>query len=104
LRSKALTNRIDEIEGTSSHEYYDQADQRGSGLHRQNELTIKEPFRVVLDRQGGKTVLDILGLGGSFVPADNGEPEEEKEEKADEINVSTEDAVDSIDDSPRRLV
>jgi hypothetical protein len=39
------------------------------GLHRQSELTVKEPFRVVFDRKGGKSVLEVMGLGESFVPA-----------------------------------
>lgn len=47
-------DRVDEIEG----------------LHRQSELTVKEPFRVSMSREGGRTVLDVIGLGGSFVPAD----------------------------------
>jgi hypothetical protein len=48
-------DRVDEIEG----------------LHRQSELTVKEPFRVSMSREGGRTVLDVIGLGGSFVPADD---------------------------------
>ena len=34
---------------------------------------------MVLDRLGGKTVLDVVGLGGSFIPAesDGGEVTEE---------------------------
>jgi hypothetical protein len=48
-------DRVDEIEG----------------LHRQSELTVKEPFRVSMSREGGRTVLDVVGLGGSFVPADD---------------------------------
>ena len=48
-----------------------------SGLHRQSELTVKEPFRVVLDKTNGKTILDIIGLGGSFVPAEEDDDEEE---------------------------
>lgn len=52
-------DRVDEIEG----------------LHRQSELTVKEPFRVSMSREGGKTVLDVIGLGGSFVPADEDGPE-----------------------------
>jgi len=50
-------DRVDEIEG----------------LHRQSELTVKEPFRVSMSREGGRTVLDVVGLGGSFVPADDDE-------------------------------
>ncbi len=40
-----------------------------TGLHRQNELTIKEPFRVLVGRRKGKTTFDVIGLGGSFVAA-----------------------------------
>lgn len=40
------------------------------GLHRQSELTVKEPFRVILRQKAGQTMLDVLGLGGSFVPAE----------------------------------
>ena len=40
------------------------------GLHRQSELTVKEPFRISVNREAGRTVLDVVGLGGSFVPAD----------------------------------
>jgi len=63
-------DRVDEIEG----------------LHRQSELTVKEPFRVSMSREGGKTVLDVVGLGGSFVPADDDDGDdsaggEEKEVK-----------------------
>lgn len=43
------------------------------GLHRQSELTVKEPFRVVFDRKGGKSVLEVMGLGESFVPAEEEE-------------------------------
>ncbi|RSH88872.1 hypothetical protein EHS25_002534 [Saitozyma podzolica] len=43
------------------------------GLHRQSELTVKEPFRVVFDRKGGKSVLEVVGLGESFVPAEDEE-------------------------------
>lgn len=31
---------------------------------------MKEPFRVTVGKQGGKTILDVVGLGGSFVPAE----------------------------------
>lgn len=48
-------DRVDEIEG----------------LHRQSELTVKEPFRISMSREAGRTVLDVVGLGGSFVPADD---------------------------------
>jgi hypothetical protein len=44
-------------------------------------LTVKEPFRVTMDRIGGKTVLEVIGLGGSFVPA---EEEEEEDEGSDD--------------------
>lgn len=44
------------------------------GLHRQNELTVKEPFRVTFDKRDGKPVWEVVGLGESFVP-------EEKEEE-----------------------
>ncbi|KAK4683814.1 hypothetical protein P7C73_g6405, partial [Tremellales sp. Uapishka_1] len=54
-------DRVDEIEG----------------LHRQSELTVKEPFRVVVDRSGGRTVLEVEGLGGSFVPASNNDGDDE---------------------------
>ncbi|RXK39317.1 hypothetical protein M231_03396 [Tremella mesenterica] len=61
--------RIDEIEG----------------LHRQSELTVKEPFRVVVGKKEGKTVLDVIGLGGSFVSTNEDsenteDPEDPKEE------------------------
>ena len=42
-----------------------------TGLHRQSELTVKEPFRVIMERRGGKTILDVVGLGGSFVAAED---------------------------------
>lgn len=44
-----------------------------AGLHRQSELTVKEPFRISVNREAGRTVLDVVGLGGSFVPADTEE-------------------------------
>lgn len=37
-----------------------------TGLHRQSELTIKEPFRVMFDQRGGKQFLEVVGLGESF--------------------------------------
>ncbi|OXH00438.1 hypothetical protein C369_07248, partial [Cryptococcus neoformans A5-35-17] len=46
------------------------------GLHRQNELTVKEPFRVMFDKRDGKPVWEVIGLGESFVP--EGEDEEEE--------------------------
>lgn len=66
-------DRVDEIEG----------------LHRQSELTVKEPFRVSMSRQGGKTVLDVIGLGGSFVPAedDDGDETEKGDEMVKEVKV-----------------
>ncbi|KAL7421906.1 hypothetical protein Q5752_003678 [Cryptotrichosporon argae] len=47
-------DRIDEIEG----------------LHRQSELTVKEPFRVVFGQLSGRKTVDVIGLGSSFVPAE----------------------------------
>jgi hypothetical protein len=66
-------DRVDEIEG----------------LHRQSELTVKEPFRISLSREAGKTVLDVVGLGGSFVPAeeDGGEDGDEGEKVEKETKV-----------------
>jgi hypothetical protein len=70
-------DRVDEIEG----------------LHRQSELTVKEPFRVSMSREAGRTVLDVVGLGGSFVPADDdagdgdGDANEEKVEAVKEVKV-----------------
>lgn len=46
------------------------------GLHRQSELTIKEPFRISYSEKDGKKVLDVVGLGESFVPAEEDEEEE----------------------------
>ena len=53
---------------------------RFTGLHRQSELTVKEPFRVMVDKNAGRTVIDVIGLGGSFVPAEeeDGEGEDVK--------------------------
>jgi hypothetical protein len=57
-----------------------------TGLHRQSELTVKEPFRVMFSKMGGKTVVDVIGLGGSFVPAEeedegkDGDGDDEAEE------------------------
>ncbi|WWD17146.1 hypothetical protein CI109_101583 [Kwoniella shandongensis] len=53
------------------------------GLHRQNELTIKEPFKVVFGKDQGKSVFEVMGLGESFVPAEEEEEEEEEEEKGE---------------------
>lgn len=71
-------DRVDEIEG----------------LHRQSELTVKEPFRVSMSREGGRTVLDVVGLGGSFVPADDdedgdaaGSKDGDVEEKVKEVKI-----------------
>jgi hypothetical protein len=44
-----------------------------AGLHRQSELTIKEPFRVMFDQQG--KYLEVIGLGESFQAV---EPEAEE--------------------------
>ncbi|WWC89167.1 uncharacterized protein L201_004085 [Kwoniella dendrophila CBS 6074] len=46
------------------------------GLHRQSELTIKEPFKVTFDKIDGKGVWEVIGLGDSFVPATEDEEEE----------------------------
>ncbi|OCF32981.1 hypothetical protein I317_04303 [Kwoniella heveanensis CBS 569] len=46
------------------------------GLHRQSELTVKEPFRVTFDKKDGKAVWEVIGLGESFVPASEDEEEE----------------------------
>ncbi|ODO06441.1 hypothetical protein L198_01673 [Cryptococcus wingfieldii CBS 7118] len=46
------------------------------GLHRQNELTVKEPFRVMFDKRDGKPVWEVIGLGESFVPEGDDEEEE----------------------------
>ncbi|WVQ82082.1 hypothetical protein IAT38_004210 [Cryptococcus sp. DSM 104549] len=46
------------------------------GLHRQNELTIKEPFKVMFDKRDGKPVWEVVGLGESFVPQEVDEEEE----------------------------
>lgn len=62
-------DRVDEIEG----------------LHRQSELTVKEPFRVSMSRMGGRTVLDVVGLGGSFVPADDDDDGDANEQGAEEV-------------------
>jgi hypothetical protein len=70
-------DRVDEIEG----------------LHRQSELTVKEPFRVSMSREAGRTVLDVVGLGGSFVPADDhaedgdGDTNEDKGDDTKEVKV-----------------
>ncbi|OCF61028.1 hypothetical protein L486_00672 [Kwoniella mangroviensis CBS 10435] len=46
------------------------------GLHRQSELTVKEPFKVTFDKIDGKAVWEVVGLGDSFVPASENEEEE----------------------------
>jgi hypothetical protein len=46
------------------------------GLHRQSELTIKEPFQIVFGEKDGKKVLDVVGLGESFVAAEKDDEEE----------------------------
>ncbi|WVQ67251.1 uncharacterized protein L199_005446 [Kwoniella botswanensis] len=46
------------------------------GLHRQSELTVKEPFKVTFDKVDGKAVWEVVGLGDSFVPASEDEEEE----------------------------
>nr|XP_019003167.1 uncharacterized protein I203_04204 [Kwoniella mangroviensis CBS 8507]OCF66628.1 hypothetical protein I203_04204 [Kwoniella mangroviensis CBS 8507] len=46
------------------------------GLHRQSELTVKEPFKVTFDKIDGKAVWEVVGLGDSFVPASENEKEE----------------------------
>ena len=66
------------------------------GLHRQSELTVKEPFRITLGRENGKTILDVVGLGGSFVPA-----EEEDEDKDGETAESTDESPASVQDDVR---
>jgi hypothetical protein len=56
-------DRIDEIEG----------------LDRQSELTVKEPFRVVIfDHAGMTPVIEVQGLGASFA-----NPEEGKGDRGD---------------------
>ncbi|WRT66519.1 uncharacterized protein IL334_003478 [Kwoniella shivajii] len=45
------------------------------GLHRQSELTIKEPFKVTFDKSNGKAVWEVIGLGDSFVPTTEVEEE-----------------------------
>lgn len=82
-------DRVDQIEGESSKStaglVFDSAEVDHIylqtlmlllGLHRQSELTVKEPFRIVYGERDGKKVLDVMGLGESFVPAE--EDEEEK--------------------------
>ncbi|ORY32864.1 hypothetical protein BCR39DRAFT_557421 [Naematelia encephala] len=46
------------------------------GLHRQNELTVKEPFKITLGEEAGRTVLEVIGLGDSFVPTETSDQEE----------------------------
>lgn len=47
------------------------------GLHRQSELTVKEPFRITRSVDDlGQLVLDVVGLGESFVPAEDDEDDD----------------------------
>ncbi|WVW84094.1 hypothetical protein I302_106123 [Kwoniella bestiolae CBS 10118] len=48
------------------------------GLHRQSELTVKEPFKVTFDKIDGKGVWEVVGLGDSFVPASEDDDEEDR--------------------------
>jgi hypothetical protein len=50
-----------------------------AGLHRQSELTVKEPFRVTFGQGSKRQVFEVEGLGGSFVPAEPAEVEAEVE-------------------------
>ncbi|CAK9781101.1 hypothetical protein CC85DRAFT_282535 [Cutaneotrichosporon oleaginosum] len=70
-------DRVDEIEG----------------LHRQSELTVKEPLRATFGHtEDGRVTVDVVGLGGSFVPAeedddgddggDDGDKDTGKEDKS----------------------
>ncbi|BEI93296.1 uncharacterized protein CcaverHIS019_0509240 [Cutaneotrichosporon cavernicola] len=55
-------DRVDEIEG----------------LHRQSELTVKEPLRATFGRtEDGCVTIDVVGLGGSFVPEENDDNDKE---------------------------
>jgi hypothetical protein len=71
-------DRVDEIEGRC----YSAAAHRlrivdfTLGLHRQSELTVKEPFRVTFGQGPKRQVFEVEGLGGSFVPAEPAEPGE----------------------------
>lgn len=69
------------------------------GLHRQSELTIKEPFRVMFDQKGGKSFLEVVGLGESFQPADS-------DDDGDEGAKGIEGSVDIVDisDKDQRMV
>lgn len=46
------------------------------GLHRQSELTVKEPFRVTFGQGPKRQVFEVEGLGGSFVPAEPSEADD----------------------------
>lgn len=63
--------RVDEIEGglPESRLRYLSADV-AAGLHRQSEITIKEPFRMRVPGWFGKRTIEVEGLGASFVPAE----------------------------------
>lgn len=65
-------DRVDEIEGGCNENTHKRAERPADqqGLHRQSELTVKEPFRVMFGKEAGRTVVDVIGLGGSFVPAE----------------------------------
>lgn len=75
--------RVDEIEGMSG--FSPGVLLRWvAALHRQSELTVKEPFRITVHRQSSQTVLDVIGLGGSFVPAESVEREKTAEKREEE--------------------
>ncbi len=85
----AVRARVDEIEGKSDNDPGSimplilMLDRDDIGLHRQNELTIKEPFSVKLGGGGwlfgsSPRVIEVQGLGASFVPAKESEDEEER--------------------------
>lgn len=58
-----------------------------TGLHRQSELTIKEPFRVMFNQEKGKQFLEVVGLGESFQPVEAEEAETESEGGVKEVEV-----------------
>lgn len=77
-------DRVDEIEGKHKIKcIVQQAD--FAGLHRQSELTVKEPFRVTFGQGSKRQVFEVEGLGGSFVPA---EPAEEPESEAPALDAA----------------